>query len=234
MTALKEEKDQEVVREYEKICKKIEEFKEAWKKLKEAWSRDKDEVAKKKLKPTKHGESLSDEGTEFSLSTILRDLLVMWTISSHTACTPEKCQHLAKVKKILTTMKIKRKPVMNESHNIKHVKMAEGETNESEEIARMAEARHREEREKVEKEKIEEAVSEQPDIMEGRQNHAGENSPQKKVWRKACCLNCGEETEKSKKCRGCRKARYHLHSAVRWNAICCSLLYWSLVFSVVQ
>ena len=222
MTALQEEKDQEIVREHENMWKKIEEFKEAWKKLKEAWSRDKEEEAKKKLKPAKHGESLSDEGTQFSLSTIWRDLLVMCTISSHTACTQEKCQvkELAKVKMILTTKKVQRNPLMDDkSLKIKHIKMPEKENNESEETVRMPEEGHREERENLEKEEIREAVIEQTDIMEGRQDHEGEDNPEKKVLRKAYCLNCDEETEKSKKCRGCRKARYHLRSAVQWNLL---------------
>ena len=55
---------------------------------------------------------------------------------------------------------------------------------------------------------------EQADMLEDTQNHEGEVNPEERVPSKVFCLNCGAESEKSKKCKGCRKARFVLHSAV--------------------
>ena len=196
VTALKEEETQEDEREYE----------EAWKKIKDAWNSEMGEEANKKSRPMKPGDTLSDEGTEFNLSTILRDLRAMWTISAHTACTLDKCN----VRECQRAEKTKKNPInpsTDKSLETYHVEMPERTERDFRVTVRVAEACIRSKSENLKKEEIAVAAIEETDIMEDRNNHEGEINCEKTVPRKAYCFNCGEETEKSKKCRGCRKAR---------------------------
>ena len=226
MTALKEEENQEDEREYE----------EAWKKIKEAWNSKMGEGAKKKNRPMKPGDNLSEdgtefslstdlkgakkksmpmkpgdnlseEGTEFSLSTILRDLRAMWTISVHTACTRDK-SNVTGCQRDKNTKENPINPSIDKSLETNHAERPERKEVDDKEAVRLGAACVWSKSENLKnKEEIAVAADEETDIIEDRNRAEGEDNCEKTVPRKAYCFNCGEETEKSKKCRGCRKAR---------------------------